>query len=1027
MNSVANLEINLLHATTDGVFLLKEDGTILFANKVGAQWFRKTPDELIGRCIWGFLPTNIAQYRQTIVQTVIQTQQPKTLIDKSISYWYEGRYFPIFDEQQNIIYIAVYYREIADFNLNNTDEHYSPLANTKQFIGSTEWSTKKYFNHLLQHNPAVIYTFSVIIDPFNKFTFIPRFVSQNVENLTGYPALTFLSEPHFWFKNIHPDDQCLIENKLRKTRDNTVFEYEYRFLHANGIYIWIQDAMYLNYENNKKTLELSGSWINITPRKLAEQAFNESEIRFKGIFNNSAVGIAVLDSHSGRFLSTNQKLAGLLGYNSDELSFFTLFNLTHPNDRQQIQVALAELTHQEIPQTYIEQRYIKQNSTIFWGATWLSTLASNTGNIFAVVCIIIDLTDRKKTELALKDSEEMFRQVSATSQDAIIIINSDNLVIYWNQAAERIFQYTADEVLGKPLHTKILSTDNWDTYQENMSRFKQKGIGEYLNKVSEIIAIRKTGETFPVEIFITSLWLKGQWHAVGTVRDITRRKQAEEDLKKALNELQRSIAEAERARLAAESANLAKSTFLANMSHELRTPLNGILGYAQILLRDTKLAEQQHEKLSVILRSGQHLLNLINDILDLSKIESGKFELNPYEFNLQNFLHDIVGLFKLKAEEKGLMFTYKKIPPPSTWHFETLQGIPNIIVADEKRLRQILLNLLSNAVKYTEQGAVTFSIIYHNEIMRFEVEDTGIGIPETMLHKIFIPFQQINQHTLLHNVEGTGLGLSITKKLLEMMGSQLYVQSIVGKGSIFWFELKLKVIQYIDSHQPAQNERPLIEFKDKKHKFLIVDDIEINRYVLIDLLSDLNSDVEEAENGLVAVEKTKYLQPDIIIMDLKMPVMDGLTATQLIRQQSTNQHHPFIIACSASAFKEDEEQSLASGCDAFITKPIDSQQLFNLLEKHGIIECIYRTPDNDVQNHPFANSATLKQLEFVQLAQFYKLAKAGDVTALIQVASTLKQQRSEYTICLEEIIQLAKNFKLKRLKALLKDALGDKA
>ncbi|AUI68007.1 PAS domain S-box protein [Beggiatoa leptomitoformis] len=1026
MSNSSCLEISLLNSITDGVFLLEANGIILFTNLIGAQWFNKIPEEMIGRCIWHFLPTNVAKYRQTVMRTVIQTQQPKTLIDKTAAYWYEGRYFPVMNSTQTRVdYIAVYYRDITNFKTKAIEhETYCPIAENPHFASVADWQTKQHFGHILQYNPAVIYTFNAVGNPLN--TFITYFVSQNVINLTGHAAIIFLSEPNFWFNNIHPEDKSIILEKLQTVKENCSFEYEYRFLHANGVYIWIQDVMYLIYNKADNTVQLSGSWLNITKRKLTEQAFNESEARFKGIFDNTAVGIAVLDNHTGRFLMVNDKLASLLGYTIEELSFFTLFNLCHPEDQQASQNKLQALSQKQIPQFYSEKRYVKQNGVIFWGATWVSPLINKTGDIFAVVCIIFDLTDRKETELALKDSEEMFRQASASSQDAIIIVNGDNHIIYWNQSAEKIFAYKAEEVLGKGLHEKILPKRSWTDHQTKFPQFKQTGTDNFLGRISEVTAVRKNGEAFPVEISVVPLKLKGQWHAVGTVRDITRRKQAEIRLKTALNDLQHSINEAEQARLTAESANQAKSTFLANMSHELRTPLNGILGYAQILLRDANLNEQQTEQTNVILRSGQHLLNLINDILDLSKIESGKFELNPHELNLPNFLHDIISIFKLRAEQKGLAFTYRKIPPPSTLINEKNQGFPNIIVADEKRLRQILLNLLSNAVKYTERGNVSLNVIFHNETMRFEVEDTGMGISEDMLCKIFIPFQQINQHVLQHNVEGTGLGLSITQKLVELMGSTLYVQSIVGKGSIFWFELKLTVVQYTEklqnNSQTTEKRRPA-SFKGKKYKFLVVDDIDINRYVLLHLLSNLDVEIEEAENGQIAVDKNNIFQADVIIMDLKMPVMDGLTATYLIRQQKTLKQ-PFIIALSASAFKEDEQQSLTVGCNAFLAKPVDAEKFFSILEKNSFIEW-----KNEDDSRYLTNSNTfiqfLAKLPKSKLCLFYKLAKAGNVNGIILLANTTKQENVEYTAFMEELIGLAKNFKLKQLKNIFKDILGE--
>lgn len=403
--------------------------------------------------------------------------------------------------------------------------------------------------------------------------------------------------------------------------------------------------------------------------------------------------------------------------------------------------------------------------------------------------------------------------------------------------------------------------------------------------------------------------------AVGTHVDMTAQKEVEATL--------------QQAKEAAEAANRAKSAFLASMSHELRTPLNGILGYTQILSWDKTLTAEQQEGVDIIQRSGEHLLTLINDILDLSKIEADRLDLYSTDFDLQDFLQNIIKLFQIRAQQKGIAF-----------HYETSSPLPRSVYTDDKRLRQILLNLLGNAVKFTTQGSVTFRTGVVSDKIRFEVEDTGPGIAPEDLEIIFSPFHQVGDYR--HKAEGTGLGLTITKRLVEMMGGTVQVESKVGQGSVFWVELTLPETIFSNkfSELDELDKMPIIGFRGQPFKVLIVDDVRENRLVITNILRPLGFELMEAIDGEDGIEKACAWQPDLILMDLMMPKLDGFAAIRLLRNKPAFATVPIIVV-SASVFEHHRQESLEAGCTAFLSKPVRSELLLETLKNHLPIEWIY--------------------------------------------------------------------------------------
>ena len=409
-------------------------------------------------------------------------------------------------------------------------------------------------------------------------------------------------------------------------------------------------------------------------------------------------------------------------------------------------------------------------------------------------------------------------------------------------------------------------------------------------------------------------------------------------------ELQKAKQDADTARSAAESANRAKSEFLANMSHELRTPLNGILGYTQILIKEKDLSKKQVEGLEIIQKSGEHLLTLINDILDLSKIEAEKMELNFSDFSLTQLLKTMLNVFRIRSAEKNISFSHQEQSP-----------LPDYVHGDEKKIRQILTNLLGNAIKFTDEGGVILKTGYHGNKIRFQVEDTGIGIPEESLEEIFRSFHQVAER---NRSEGAGLGLAISYKLARLMKGSLGVKSALNDGSIFWFEVELPPVEGV-TDLGTIDEKNIVGIKDKTPSVLIVDDKWENRKLLSNTLAPLGFQISEAADGKSAIDIALANRPEVILLDIRMPIMDGFEALHHIRALPGGKDF-CIITISASAFEHDRTESLRAGSNNFISKPFQISQLLDILGDHLNLEWVY---DDGVSPLPSGTNETIGKFE----------------------------------------------------------------
>ncbi|HRD49015.1 MAG: response regulator [Candidatus Competibacter sp.] len=536
---------------------------------------------------------------------------------------------------------------------------------------------------------------------------------------------------------------------------------------------------------------------------------------------------------------------------------------------------------------------------------------------------------RQAAERERANQEMRFRTVVNSVPDAIVTLDSAGKMESFSPAAETIFVRRAEDAVGQSVQSLIADPDRAALAARLNAEIESGGAS------GEIRGQRPDGSHFPMDYSISAIRLDGNLHFAATFRDITARKRAEAELRQLNQELEARVAtrtaELSAAKEQAESANRAKSTFLANMSHELRTPLNAIIGFSDLMRRDARtgrerLSPTQAENLDLIHRSGEHLLTLINNVLDLSRIEAGRTVVNLGTCDLHDLLTGLEGMFALKAQGKGLTLRFVRAP-----------ATPRYIRTDEVKLRQVLINLLGNACKFTERGEVTVRVgaapaDEREPCLRFEVADTGAGIAAEDLAHLFEPFVQTA--TGRKAAEGTGLGLAICRQFVELLGGRIEARSVVGEGSVFAFEIAAEAVKQ-STAAGVPEIRPVIGLEPGQptYRILVADDDPNSRQLLVKLLGPLGFDLQEADDGCKALAVWERWQPDLIWLDMRMPVMDGREATRRIKA-TMHGRETKVLALTASSFAEERADILAAGCDDFLQKPFREADLLAMMERH---------------------------------------------------------------------------------------------
>ncbi len=696
--------------------------------------------------------------------------------------------------------------------------------------------------------------------------------------------------------------------------------------------------------------QLSNNLTDCAHNLRVERQLHESEERFRQFFDYSPDAYLLLCD--GLFIDCNKAAELLL--RCDRLQICgqkpEYFSPEYQPDGRVSSVALAETVARAIHSGRSTEEWLHQrlDGTVFWTESTLSVITLKGQQV--IICSWREMTTRKRLESKIKS-------ITDSTSDAIIMIDCKGLVTFWNPAAEHMFGYSVDEIIDKNFHNLMVPKRYLAEHCAAFALFKHTGEGNAVNRTVELRALRKNGQEISVELSLSALLYGKEWHAIGIVRDISDRKLAEETHRLVSNELSNELIKTqllndklvESNRRLAEVSHI-KSDFLANMSHELRTPLNAVIGFSDVLQRQHfgALNQKQQEYVSYILSNGKHLLTLINGVLDLSQVESGTMKLLLVTCSLSEMLTEAVIMLKGHALKGGIDLQLSLAPATEI-----------TIMVDRTKLKQILYNLMSNAIKFTSPGGkVTVSARLrsdegggmgddhsphpaspHQNCIEISVNDTGIGIKKEDIPKLFHAFTQL-ESSISKKYRGTGLGLALTKQLVELHGGRIWLESEFGSGSSFRFTLPLLPVMTEESLQ--QSHREALTAKDlvpvfplpastsdehvKAHKILIVEDNEYNRILLVDILSGNGYEVIEATDGLEGIALAKQLMPDLILMDIQMPSMDGMTACRILKADPATRDMK-IIAVTALAMVGDKEAFIAAGFDDYLPKPININEI----------------------------------------------------------------------------------------------------
>ncbi|MBN1220382.1 MAG: PAS domain S-box protein, partial [Anaerolineae bacterium] len=881
------------------------------------------------------------------------------------------------------------------------------------------------YHSIIRASPDSIIIFSLPgIMEFVSPAGVKMFGYDTAAEIVGRPILDFIA----------PTDHELAASRLQQmAQGGPLAPLEYRALKKDGQIFDIEANTEVIRDVDGRPTAVLSIIRDITARKQVEEALRAKTEELDRFFS-LALDLLCIADIEGYFLRLNRAWEKTLGYSLAELEGQKFLDFVHPDDKPSTLAVIGELSGGQEVLNFVNRYRCKDGSY-----RWIEWRSLPYGKF--IYAAARDITERKQVEEALRESEARMRQITAAMRQAVWLRDTQTLeVLYVNPAYEEIWGRTCESLYADP--TSFVQAIHPEDKERIFQAIQKQYQGIFFDEEYRITRpdgnLRWVwGRTFPIKND------QGEVHRIlAVVEDITERKLMEEALLQAK-------ALAEERSYAAEAANQAKSIFLANMSHELRTPLNAILGFAELMTRSPSLPSEHRDNLGIITTSGGYLLTMINQVLDLSKIEAGRMSLEEKEFDLYRLLDDLEGMFQLRAANKSLRLV-----------FDRGTDVPQYIRTDEVKLRQVLINLLNNAVKFTQRGEVVLRVQISNGklqlangegavcYLQFAIQDTGPGIAPNELDSLFETFTQTKSGQQAQ--EGTGLGLTISQKFVQLMGGNIQVESEVGQGTTFRFDIQVGLVEAGVLARESETRWVVgLEPGQPHYRILIADDKKDNRQLLVKLLNPLGFDLREAENGQEAVEIWADWQPHLIWMDLRMPVMDGYEATKQIKLHmakrklapATGSEQGFsadegpeintvIIAVTASAFEGERAVVLQAGCDDFVRKPFRDTDIFDLLHKHIGVRYVYKDMAVGQQETEPGGRPDLQKLKTaLHTMPGEVLVKLKDAVIRLDVEAidTVIQEISRYNAAVAtELTRLATDFKYEQILALIQTTQANK-
>ncbi|WP_414623206.1 PAS domain S-box protein [Calothrix sp. CCY 0018] len=925
------------------------------------------------------------------------------------------------------------------------------ISNRKYAEKQMRLATER-LQYLLTSSPAVIFS------RLASGNFDHTFVSQNAGEIVGYQAEQFLSKPGFWQYKVHREDLPKLIEHLSQALDREYATCEYRFLHGDGTYHWFQEQIRLIRNSYGEPLEYVGYWADINERKKAELNLQLSQRRYQTLAEACPVAIINIDA-DGSCIYFNQHWSEITRFSTEESLGEGWIKVLHPEDREQVVKAWKQAVKVKRPFDS-DHRFLRPDGRIVWVKVQALPEIDENGEFKGYIATVTDITDIKLAQQTLQETAERERAIATTLQrmrqtldiEQIFATTTEELRFCFNCDRVVIYRLDADDC-GSFVAESV--ADDWRSVmspEEDNTDFQNvvleedgsiiRNLNSNLNQVSDtylpenpedsynigesficVSDIYQAGfneyyvnllEKFQAKAYITVPIFCGNqlWGLLTSYQNSAPREWKTGEISIAiqignqlgvalqqvqlLSQTQQQSVALQQAVIAADAANRAKSEFLTNMSHELRTPLNAILGFSQLMSQDSNINNEHQNTFAIINRAGEHLLNLINDILEMSKIEAGRTSLSITEFDLHKLLDNLQEMLRFRASSKGLQLRFRKTAE-----------IPRYIKSDASKLRQVLINLIGNAIKFTKQGSVELSVRVGEEMgewgdgemgewgdgemgrqgdkgnieninsfstpstpihLIFEITDTGIGISPEEIGLLFEAFRQTSAGR--KSQQGTGLGLAISRKYVQLMGGDITVESTPEVGSKFTFDIQVSLASSQKTEIDKTSRQVIgLAASQIKYRILVVDDRPESRLLLVKMLSQLGFSTNEAANGLQAITKWEEWEPHLILMDMRMPIMDGYQATKIIKtkQQETASNNStltktVVIALTASAFEEQRDEIIAAGCDDLINKPFPKEKLLEKLNQYLGVQYSYQKENPSLQQPNTTSTANLRKL-----------------------------------------------------------------